>query len=122
MTQNIEPVFFFLSLFFMVKYRCRTWIANTKRFDLLDKINVHDERICQQHFEPIMFLNESQNRLQQYAVPSLFLTSKPPPVQPPPFQRSSLNDLMINGVSGADHLFNVSTYNKPDHNYQIIFG
>lgn len=83
--------------------RCRTWIEKTKRFDLLDKTNVHDERICQQHFEPLMFLNESQNRLQQYAIPTLYLTNKPPPIQPLP-----TNDLLINGLSMGDKLFNVS--------------
>ncbi|XP_031625074.1 uncharacterized protein LOC116341881 [Contarinia nasturtii] len=80
--------------------RCRTWIEKTKRFDLLDKINIHDERICQQHFEAVMFLNESQNRLQQYAIPSLYLTTKPPQIQPHP-----VNDFMLNGFP-ADKLFN----------------
>ncbi|XP_055303422.1 uncharacterized protein LOC129569050 [Sitodiplosis mosellana] len=81
--------------------RCQTWIEKTKRFDLLDKTNVHDERICQQHFEPLMFLNQSQNRLHQYAIPSLYLTSKPPPVQP-----LSTNGLHINGLPMDEKLFN----------------
>lgn len=50
-----------------------------------------------------MFLNESQNRLQQYAIPTLYLTNKPPPIQPLP-----TNDLLINGLSMGDKLFNVS--------------
>lgn len=86
--------------------RCRTWIEKTQRFDLLGKSNVHDERICQQHFEPVMFLNDSQNRLQQYAIPTLYLSNKPPPMLMP-----TLNSLLaVNGFTGGEHAFNVSQF------------
>lgn len=83
--------------------RCRIWIGKTQRFDLLDKANIHDERICQQHFDATMFLNESQNRLHQYAIPSLYLTTKPPPIQ-----SSALDNLLANGLSGIEHVLSVS--------------
>lgn len=97
--------------------RCRIWIEKTQRFDLLSKTNVHDERICQQHFEPEMFLNESQNRLQQYAIPTLFLASKPPPIfmlQP----MESIN-LKMNDYLDYENAFNVSEHKININNYLV---
>lgn len=52
-----------------------------------------------------MFLNESQNRLQQYAIPTLYLTTKLPSV---PSNNLMINGLPFNGLQMGDKLFNVS--------------
>lgn len=77
--------------------RCRIWIEKTNRYDLLEKANVHEERICQMHFEPSAFINESRNRLHQSAYPMLHLTSE---------CDSTNDDMTFNGIPLS--LFNVS--------------
>lgn len=72
--------------------RCKIWLEKTRRFDLLTKSNVHDERLCQQHFEATMFVNGSKNRLQPYAIPTLFLTGTQPITSLP-----TMDDLRIDG-------------------------
>lgn len=71
-------------------------MTNVDRIDLMGKMNIHEERICQLHFESSMFTNEFRNRLHQSAVPTLYLTCKPP----------QLLDSIIDNLQLA--LFNVS--------------
>lgn len=79
-------------------HRCRIWIEKTNRYDLLEKPNVHEERICQLHFEPSAFINESRNRLHQTAYPMLYLTNE---------CDSTNDDMTFNGIPLS--LFNVSS-------------
>lgn len=78
--------------------RCRIWIEKTNRYDLLEKTNVHEERICQLHFEPSAFINESRNRLHQSAYPMLYLSNE---------CDSTNDDMTFNGIPLS--LFNVSS-------------
>lgn len=97
---NTKPV----SIQFFIPFvfdRCKIWVEKTRRFDLLNKTNVHDERICQQHFEANMFLNGAKNRLQPYAVPTLLLSA-----QRSTKSSSSMDDLRINRFSNGSP-FNV---------------
>lgn len=43
----------------------------------MDKINVHEERVCERHFVDSMFVNEYHNRLHQTAIPVLHLSEEP---------------------------------------------
>lgn len=61
-------------------FRCKVWIEHSGRPELRDKLAVYEDRVCEKHFEPQMFLNDYRNRLQQSAVPILFLEA---PVEPP---------------------------------------
>lgn len=38
-----------------------------------EKINLHEDRVCELHFETNMFLNAYRNRLQPTALPTLHL-------------------------------------------------
>lgn len=49
---------------------------------MADKINVHEERVCELHFEPTAFLNDYRNRLHQTAIPTQYLDA--PPAKPNP--------------------------------------
>lgn len=57
--------------------RCKIWIEKSERPELFEKVNVHEERVCERHFEPQMFLNDYRNRLHQSAVPLLCLKDEP---------------------------------------------
>lgn len=59
-----------LIFFFNNSISCRIWIEHSGRPDLLEKVNVHEERVCERHFESHMFLNDYRNRLHATAVPS----------------------------------------------------
>lgn len=59
---------------------------------------MHEERICQLHFEPSAFINESRNRLHQSAYPMLYLTNE---------CDSTNDDMTFNGIPLS--LFNVSS-------------
>lgn len=66
---NDELIFRISRLFNSIS--CRIWIERSGRPDLLDKVNVHEERVCERHFESNMFLNDYRNRLHASAVPSI---------------------------------------------------
>lgn len=56
--------------------RCRRWIINTRREDLLDKTAVYcygNLTLCEKHFEDVNFMNaNTRNRITKQAVPTLF--------------------------------------------------
>ncbi|XP_067126439.1 52 kDa repressor of the inhibitor of the protein kinase-like [Centruroides vittatus] len=57
------------------KIRCRMWLKNCKRKDLLKvkrKYLYTVHRVCEDHFEERMFLNSLRNRLHHNAIPTLF--------------------------------------------------
>lgn len=65
---------------FLLSFRCKVWIEKSERADLAEKISVHEDRVCEKHFDPSSFLNDYRNRLHQTAIPTLFLD--PQPIQP----------------------------------------
>lgn len=75
--------------------RCKAWIAVSGRPELADKLNVYEDRVCERHFEPSMFLNDYRNRLQNTAIPVLCLDAPPPP---PPRAPRPPNQLKIVGT------------------------
>lgn len=86
--------------------RCKAWIAVSGRPELADKLNVYEDRVCEKHFEPNMFLNDYRNRLQNTAVPVLCL--EPPPPPPPRVPRPP-NQLKIVGK----HLMLKNSFEQP---------
>lgn len=76
-------------------FRCKAWIAVSGRPELADKLNVYEDRVCEKHFEPRMFLNDYRNRLQNTAIPILCLDAPPPP---PPRAPRPPNQLKIVGT------------------------
>ncbi|KAG8225334.1 hypothetical protein J437_LFUL005348 [Ladona fulva] len=63
--------------------RSRKWVIATRRQDLLGKSSAYlynNCRICSNHFEDVMFLNNMKNRLHSHAVPKLFDVPNPPPM------------------------------------------
>lgn len=63
--------------------RCKAWIAKSGRPELSEKLAVYEDRVCEKHFEPQMFLNDYRNRLQHSAVPVLFLDEESDPAPAP---------------------------------------
>ena len=62
-------------------FRCRKWVINTRRADLLDKTTnyLYGLVLCAQHFEANQFMNPSErNKLIWNAVPTLFWYPNPP--------------------------------------------
>lgn len=53
--------------------RCELWITKSGRPELSEKSAVYEDRVCEKHFEPHMFLNDYRNRLQPSAIPVLHL-------------------------------------------------
>lgn len=88
------------------------WIERSERPDLLEKTNVHEERVCERHFSGNMFLNEYRNRLHPSAVPTL----KPIDHMPMLSDLSSVIDLSIplTGVKQSSFLlnFNCNIYER----------
>ena len=87
-----------LSLFRVPKdgTRCRKWIQNSRRQDLMGKSPEYCNRniwFCADHFEPAMFMNlQARNRLVWNAEPTIFVVPNPPPRVTPkrePAARSS---------------------------------
>ncbi|XP_055500197.1 uncharacterized protein LOC129702495 [Leucoraja erinacea] len=74
------------------KERCRQWVQNTRRHDLLHRTPVYlsnNCRLCSEHFELYQFSNKrTKNRLNWNAVPTLFEIPNPPKCLPT--QRRSL--------------------------------
>lgn len=60
--------------------RCKMWIDKSGRPELAGKTAVYEDRVCEKHFEPSMFLNDYRNRLHTTAVPVLLLDPVPPPL------------------------------------------
>ncbi|XP_063217192.1 52 kDa repressor of the inhibitor of the protein kinase-like isoform X7 [Bacillus rossius redtenbacheri] len=63
---------------------CRKWVVECRRSDLEDKSAAYlykNCRICSDHFEHVMFLNDLKNRRHSHAVPTLFNVPKPPCIQ-----------------------------------------
>ncbi|GAB6025157.1 hypothetical protein CHUAL_014016 [Chamberlinius hualienensis] len=55
--------------------RCKQWVINSHRTDLLDKDAEYlfrNVRLCSLHFTDEMFSNEEKNRLRNIAVPTIF--------------------------------------------------
>lgn len=57
---------------------------------------MHEERVCERHFDPSMFLNDFRNRLHQAAVPVIRLTNEPPMPELP--FRTDLSLSLINVI------------------------
>ncbi|XP_032888325.1 THAP domain-containing protein 1-like [Amblyraja radiata] len=74
------------------KERCRQWVQNTRRHDLLHRTPVYlsnNCRLCSEHFELYQFSNKrTKNRLNWNAVPTLFEIPNQPKCLPT--QRRSL--------------------------------
>lgn len=88
-------VFLFCSL------RCRRWVVNCRRQDLLKKDCTYlnsNCKLCSIHFEHEMFLNFLKNRLKSSAIPTLFDIPNPPKMfaskrKPPSLRQSMCPDL-----------------------------
>lgn len=74
---------------------------------------MHEERICQLHFEPSVFINESRNRLHQSAFPTLHLTSE---------CDSTNNDTLINGIPLSLFSVSYSTFTSIIFNYKYLLN
>ncbi len=62
--------------------RCRKWIQNTRRADLVGRSSSYcymNLRLCQTHFEEGMFLRPDKSLLVRTALPTLFDVPNPPP-------------------------------------------
>ena len=79
-------------------FRCRRWVQNSRRKDLLGKlaeeIRSSGCRLCADHFEPTQFnVPAERKRLVWNAVPTIFNIPNPPPqvtsTRPSPRKRSS---------------------------------
>lgn len=70
---------------YFVLFRCKAWIAKSGRPELSEKLAVYEDRVCEKHFEPQMFLNDYRNRLQHSAVPVLFLDEESDPAPAPKY-------------------------------------
>ncbi|GLH09912.1 Uncharacterized protein GBIM_14929, partial [Gryllus bimaculatus] len=61
--------------------RCRKWVINSKREDLLQKTSDYTHRncrLCSNHFEDSQFMNSIKNSLIKTAIPTLFSISNLP--------------------------------------------
>ena len=68
-------------LLLLASYRATRWAINIRREDLVKKSPEYlnkNCRICSEHFESVMFLNDLKNRLQPTAIPTLVDVSNPP--------------------------------------------
>ncbi len=60
---------------FPLDYRCKKWIQNTRRADLIGKSITYchnNLRLCSRHFEESQFTSSAKNRLIKTALPTLF--------------------------------------------------
>ena len=65
----------------ITSYRATRWAINIRREDLVKKSPEYlnkNFRVCSEHFESMMFLNDLKNRLQPTAVSTLVNVSNPP--------------------------------------------
>ena len=80
-------------------YRCRRWVQNCRRADLLNADTVYlnkNCRLCDLHFLPSQFMNEKRDSLIWNAVPTVFNEKMcqsdipNPNIRKPPRDRSQL--------------------------------
>jgi hypothetical protein len=65
----------------LFNFSAKQWAINLRRQDLLNKSPeyLHKNcRVCSEHFEAVMFLNDLRNRLQPAAVPTVVNVPNPP--------------------------------------------
>ena len=57
--------------------RSNVWAAKCRREDLLEKDVLHryrNNRLCEKHFGPESFLDDTKRNLSRYAIPTVFTT------------------------------------------------